>query len=187
MSTRHAPDLHRPTPLRRLAGRRGPTGRHRRRTTAAKVYGSTYAAVAATAVLGAAAVDPDSRWYRTLRKPSWQPPSWSFGAVWTPLYAGLAWSAGHALLRTPPTARPALAGSFAANLALNAGWNWLFFGARNPRAGLAGTTALLASDVQLIARVARHDRTAATALFPYAAWTAFATALNLAIVRRNRG
>ncbi|GAA2706326.1 hypothetical protein GCM10010429_16830 [Micromonospora olivasterospora] len=49
----------------------------------------TSAAVALTAAIGAAATDPSTRWYRRLRKPSWQPPAAAFPAVWTPLY-GLA-------------------------------------------------------------------------------------------------
>jgi tryptophan-rich sensory protein len=40
------------------------------------------------------------------------------------------------------------------NLALNAGWNWLFFGLRSPRAGLAGTVLLDVSHAELIRRIA---------------------------------
>ncbi|WP_328549222.1 tryptophan-rich sensory protein [Streptomyces platensis] len=42
---------------------------------------ATAAAVAAAAVIGSRAVDPDSAWYRSLEKPRWQPPSWAFGVV----------------------------------------------------------------------------------------------------------
>ncbi|MER7807545.1 TspO/MBR family protein [Streptomyces sp900116325] len=53
-------------------------------------------AVAAAATVGAAAVDANSAWYRELAAPRWQPPPWVFGAVWTPLHASIAWSAGRA-------------------------------------------------------------------------------------------
>ncbi|GGQ11114.1 tryptophan-rich sensory protein [Actinomadura coerulea] len=160
---------------------------HRVRTSGRwAVYGATAAAVTAAAAAGAKAVDPDSRWYRALDKPPWQPPSWAFGVVWTPLYATVAWAGGRALLRSRGRRRRALAASLGVNLALNAGWNHLFFGRRSPGAGVAGTLLLDVSNAELIRRTARADRAAAAALLPYAAWCAFATALNGDIAYRNR-
>lgn len=148
-------------------------------------YLATAAAVTASAIVGAKAVDPGSAWYRSLSKPRWQPPSWAFGVVWTPLYASIAWAAGHALTKAEGGQKRALAGSLAANLALNTAWNWVFFHARSPKAGLATTALLDASNAELIRRTARTDATAAAALLPYAAWCLFATALNGSIARRN--
>lgn len=150
-------------------------------------YAVAATAVAAAAAAGARAVDADSAWYRALRKPDWQPPPWAFGAVWTPLYATIAYAAGHALGRAGDAPRRRrLGGSFAVNLALNAGWNWLFFARRSPGAGLAGTLLLDLSNADLLRRTARVDRTAARILLPYTAWCCFATALNASIARRNR-
>ncbi|MGW4569136.1 TspO/MBR family protein, partial [Streptomyces sp. NPDC004561] len=50
-------------------------------------FGAVGVAVTTAAAVGGRAVDADSAWYRSLRKPGWQPPSWAFGVVWTPLYA----------------------------------------------------------------------------------------------------
>src|SRR6476659_7573192 len=55
------------------------------------------AAVTASAVPGALATDPASTYYRTLDKPSRQPPPPVYGIVWTPLYVDIALSAGHAI------------------------------------------------------------------------------------------
>ncbi|MFF7384708.1 cytochrome d ubiquinol oxidase subunit II [Streptomyces griseoluteus] len=148
-------------------------------------YALCAGAVTATAVAGARATRPDARWYRELNTPDWQPPPWAFGAVWTPLYASIAVAGGRALNATSGPQRKALAGEFAANLALNAGWSNLFFRLRSPLAGLAGTLLLDASNIRLLARVARTDRKAAVVLLPYAAWCAYATCLNAAIVARN--
>ncbi|MET8944709.1 TspO/MBR family protein [Streptomyces sp. NPDC004542] len=167
----------------RLISERGGMGRPSRGW---RRYGLAAAAVTATAVTGARAVDPDSAWYAELRKPPWQPPPWAFGVVWTPLYASIAWAAGHALgTTTTRRERTALATSLAVNLSLNAGWNWLFFARRSPAAGLAGTVLLDLSNADLLRRTGRTDRTAARVLVPYAAWCAFATALNASIARRN--
>jgi benzodiazapine receptor len=81
--------------------------------------------------------------------------------------------------------RNALIASLAANLILNAAWNWMFFGLRSPRAGLAGTVLLDISNAGLIRRAACTDPGAAAALVPYALWCGFATVLNADIVRRN--
>ncbi|MFF8507839.1 TspO/MBR family protein [Streptomyces sp. NPDC015492] len=147
-------------------------------------YCGAAVAVAAAAAAGARSVDPDSAWYRALRKPPWQPPAWAFGAVWTPLYASLAFAGGHALGGDEGQGR-SIAARFGVNLALNAGWTWLFFGRHSPRAALAGTVLLDLSNAELIRRLARTDRVAARALVPYALWCAFATALNTSIARRN--
>lgn len=72
-----------------------------------------------------------------------------------------------------------------ANLALNTGWTWLFFRRRNPRAALAGTLLLDLSNAGLIRQLARTDPVAARTPLPYAAWCAFATALNVSLTRRN--
>jgi benzodiazapine receptor len=158
-----------------------------RRTDAPWVtYALTGVAAGVSAAAGALAVDPDSAWYRGLAKPPWQPPPQAFGLVWTPLYASIAWAGGHALRRSASgRERRALMASLGVNLAVNAAWNWMFFGLRSPRAGLAGTVLLDLSNVELIGRTARIDPAAARALMPYAVWCAFATALNADIVRRN--
>lgn len=124
-------------------------------------------------------------WYRTLAKPPWQPPNWAFGLVWTPLYGSIAWAGGRAIRRTNGTERQAVVASLAANLALNTAWNWLFFGSRSVRGGVAGTIALDASNLDLIRRVAKADPVAGAVLVPYTLWCLFATALNADIARRN--
>ena len=147
----------------------------------------TSAAVAAAAVIGTLGTDVKSRWYRNLDKPGWQPPGAAFGPAWTTLYALLAVASARTLDRLEdPEERRAFATAFGANLALNAGWNWLFFKARRPRWALAEIVVLEASTLDLTRRAARADSTAAAMLAPYAGWVAFATALNAAIAHRNR-
>ncbi|WP_327111285.1 tryptophan-rich sensory protein [Streptomyces sp. NBC_01341] len=151
-----------------------------------KTYAGSAAAVTVAAVAGSWAVAPDTHWYRSLSKPSWQPPAWAFGAVWTPLYASIAWAGGRALLAARAEERKTLAMSLGVNLTLNTTWNVLFFRLRSTKAGLMGTALLDVSNAELIARTARVDRASALALIPYAAWCGFATCLNASIARKNR-
>ncbi len=147
------------------------------------------AGVTASAVTGALATDPDSRYYRTLVKPSWQPPPPVYGIVWTPLYADVALSAGHAISTLSEQGRAGerrnLIGALVVNLALNTGWSWLFFRGHRPWLAAAECAALTVSSADLARRVGAADRRAGLALTPYPAWCAFATALTVAIARRN--
>jgi translocator protein len=141
--------------------------------------------VVLTALVGTAGTDVGSDWYRRLDTPRWQPPGPVFGIAWTALYALLAF-AGTRTLRRAGAGRRSWSRAFAVNLVLNAGWPWAFFRARRPALAAAEAALLAVSTADLARRSARTDRTAALALAPYTAWTAFATALSTEIARRNR-
>jgi tryptophan-rich sensory protein len=143
-------------------------------------------AVGAVAGIGGIATGPavDSRWYRRLRKPSWQPPGAVFGPVWTVLYAMIAASM-LTVRRTPDAAQRPLFVLYGSNLALNLAWSLIFFRGRSPLAAGVEVSALEGTTVALIVRAWPVSRLAALLLVPYALWVAFATALTWAIVRRN--
>ncbi|MBW8487535.1 TspO/MBR family protein [Actinomadura parmotrematis] len=146
----------------------------------------TSLAVTGAAALGSVSAGPGSTWYERLDKPSWQPPPAAFPLVWTPLYGLIAYAGARALDRAGDGAeRGRVRRALAADLVLNAAWTPLFFAARKPRAALAEIAVLNAANAVLVRRAWRADRAAGALLLPYAGWTAFATALNAAIVRRN--
>jgi tryptophan-rich sensory protein len=146
----------------------------------------TSAAVTATAVIGGLGTDVTSHWYRDLDKPRWQPPGAAFGPAWTTLYGLTAVASARILDRLEtPEERRAFANALGANLALNAGWNWLFFKARRPRWALGEILLMEVSTLDLTRRAAKVDSPAAKMLIPYAGWVAFATLLNASIARRN--
>lgn len=147
---------------------------------------ATGAAVTATAVIGGLGTDVRSRWYANLDKPAWQPPGWAFGPACTTLYALVATGSARALDRASADERRTLWRALGTNLVLNAGWNWLFFKARRPDLALAEVLVLEASSLDLARRAGRADPVAGRLFWPYAAWVAFATALNASIARRNR-
>lgn len=134
---------------------------------------------------GAVTAESVTTWYATLNKPSFNPPNWIFGPVWTALYILMgvaAWRVWRAADRD--TARGPLA-VFALQLAVNLGWSVAFFGLRNP--GLA-VAVILALDLLVLVTALmfrRIDRLAAWLLVPYLAWISFATLLNVTIWRIN--
>jgi tryptophan-rich sensory protein len=146
------------------------------------------ALTAGAAVLGGLATrkSVNSPWYRVfLRKPPYQPPRQAFGPVWSALYTTIAASGARVWRGAPGPARTRALALWGTQLALNAGWSAVFFGARRPRAALVEIGALLASIAGYAAAARKVDRPAAWLVAPYAAWTAFAAVLNAGIVRRN--
>lgn len=125
-------------------------------------------------------------WYDKLNKPSFNPPSSVFGPVWTGLYgamAGSAWLVSRA--EASDRQRRALK-LFAGQLALNAVWTPLFFGAKAPAVALVEITALLVAVVATTGASFAVRPAAGALLVPYAGWVAFATVLNASIVVLNR-
>lgn len=148
------------------------------------------AAVAATAVAGSLLTDPDSAWYRSLRKPTWQPPASAFPIVWTGLYAIIAVATTAAITEAEEAGdlekAAGLRRSLAVNLPLNAAWSGIFFRSRSLPAATLGAAALAASSADLARRAAATGSGKAVGLGLYAVWCGFATALSAELARLNR-
>lgn len=154
-----------------------------------RTIASTSAAVAATAVAGSVGTSPDSRWYRGLDKPSFQPPGWVFPIAWTALYADIAAISALSLADLAEDGRDnewrSYATALATNLVLNAVWSQIFFRAHRLRAAQVEAAVLAISSADLVRRSARVSPEKGVALAPYAAWTAFATVLSSALAQLN--
>jgi len=125
----------------------------------------------AAAGLGSVATTPNiPTWYATLAKPSWNPPNWLFGPVWTILYlcmavaAWLIWrQGGLRQARWPLTL-------FAVQLALNAAWSWIFFWFHLPGAAFIEVLALLAAIAVTTIAFWPRSLGAGVLMLPYLAW-----------------
>jgi translocator protein len=127
---------------------------------------------------------PDD-WYARLNKPSFTPPGWLFGPVWTLLYICIGF-AGWRISGWWPKARSKLATRlWWAQLELNFLWSPLFFGLYLPGAALVVLILLLAAIVALIVVSWTSDRIVAWLNVPYVIWVAFAGVLNASIVALN--
>jgi tryptophan-rich sensory protein len=152
---------------------------------------STAAATAVTFAplvlgLGVGALTPmHPEWYATLQKPSWNPPGWVFGPVWTALYLLMGLAARRVVRRTGLLTLPMLL--FAIQLGLNVAWSPVFFGQKKPREALVLLGLIVGTAVATAIAFGRVDRTAGLLLLPYLAWLALAFSLNRAIVVRNPG
>jgi len=134
---------------------------------------------------GAATASSVGSWYAGLVKPSFNPPDWVFGPVWTALYLMIAVAGWRVWRRRgQPGARVALT-AWGVQLALNLGWSLVFFGARLIGAALVEIVVLLAAIVVTAVLSWRIDRVAGGLLVPYIAWVGFATLLNASLWRLN--
>jgi tryptophan-rich sensory protein len=127
-------------------------------------------------------------WYQALLKPSWAPPAWVFGPVWTGLYILIAVSFGTVFYRC---AKGQLAWwvalPFALNLVFNLAFTPLQFGLRNNF--LAAVDILLVEATLLWALWSIRPvlNWVAWINIPYLLWVTFATVLQLTITFLNRG
>lgn len=126
-------------------------------------------------------------WYPSLVKPTWTPPNWLFGPVWTALYLAMAIAAWRAWRRVGW--RGGWGGAlapFGVQLALNLLWSLGFFGLRNPGLGVVLIILLWAAIAVTWQRFRRIDALAGWLIVPYLAWVTFAGALNIAVWWLNR-
>lgn len=114
-------------------------------------------------------------WYSNLIRPSFSPPNWLFGPVWTLLYIlmGIAFyliwvKRGVSIL-------------FIIHLFFNALWSVLFFGLKNPLLALIDLIIIWLFILVLIISFYKIKKLAAWLLVPYLFWVSFAGALNLYI------
>ena len=125
-------------------------------------------------------------WYATLNKPFFNPPNWIFGPVWTLLFSLLAFSFWRILKSDADVLdRKRAIIAFAAQMIFNPLWSIVFFYFHAPALALGVVILLDLSVLNMIRAFSRIDRLAANLQWPYAAWVAFATILNVAIVILN--
>ncbi|MEO5646141.1 MAG: TspO/MBR family protein [Candidatus Paceibacterota bacterium] len=134
-----------------------------------------------------AKTDKTKEWYRALRKPSWAPPSWIFGPVWTVLYLIIAISYGFVAYESYKGIVPvSILVVFVANLVFNFLYTPLQFGLRN--LVLATIDILLVLGTLIAALIMIHPYFSWVSLvnIPYLLWVSFATVLQCTITFKNR-
>ncbi len=123
----------------------------------------------------------DSSWYKE-NKPSFTPPGWIFGPVWTILYFLIALSLYFAWTKSGKKDKKKIVAVFGVNLVANTLWSYLFFGIRNPLLAFLDILLILITIFPMIFLAGRIDRKAGWMLVPYLLWVCFASIINLAFV-----
>ena len=139
------------------------------------------------AALGALASVDAGEFYAELVRPSWAPPAWLFGPVWSALYALMAVSAWLVWRERGFAGSQTALVLFIVQLAANALWSWLFFAWHQGGLAFAEVLILWCLIVATIVSFQRINILAAVLLYPYLAWSTFASALTFSIWRLNPG
>ena len=133
---------------------------------------------------GFSTVSAIAGWYQSIQKPSWNPPNWLFGPVWTVLYimmgisVALIWHSRH-------NAKKTAISFFVVQLMLNLLWSYIFFGKQDIFLAFIEIIAMWIFILLTIIFFYRINKTSAYLLIPYLLWVSFATFLNYSIYLLN--
>jgi tryptophan-rich sensory protein len=138
-----------------------------------------------TGGLGAIASVNAVSFYGSLTQPSWAPPAWLFGPVWTTLFVLMGISAWLVWREHDFSSASVALKLYLTQLIANALWSWLFF---TWHLGVISILEIIALWVLISATILsfwKLNKVAALLLIPYLAWVSFAAALNVTLWRLN--
>ncbi len=137
------------------------------------------------AVSGAVTAKSAGEFYGLMQKPVWAPPAWLFGPAWTLLYIIMG-TAAWRVWRDAGFGGAKLELSFyAVQLVLNMAWSYFFFVRRTGFGATVEVVCLWLSIAITLVLFWKRDMWAGILFLPYLAWVTFATALTVAVWRRN--
>lgn len=126
-------------------------------------------------------------WYQQLIKPSWSPPAWLFGPVWTALYAIIIVSYGTVFYKTI-TGKLSwiVALPFILNIVFNVAFTPIQFGLKNNLLAAGDILLVLGTLIWALVAIYPHIRWVVWVNIPYLLWVCFATVLQITITILNR-
>lgn len=126
-------------------------------------------------------------WYSTLIKPSWSPPSWIFGPVWSVLYTIIAITYSTVFYKIYTKEIPAfIALPFILNLVFNFSFTYFQFSLKNNLLASIDILLVLITLIWALILIYPHMKWVAISNIPYLLWVSFATVLQLTITFLNK-
>ena len=137
----------------------------------------------ASLIGGLATIKFKEPWYSLLNKPTFNPPDWIFGPVWTSLYLMMTvaiWLYWHSNYSDRNTVY-----IYFIHLVFNATWSIVFFAFHNMVLALLVLIVLIALIINLIIRYRRVIMMSSYLMIPYLLWCCFALILNTSLIILN--
>lgn len=125
-------------------------------------------------------------WYANLNRPSFNPPNWIFGPVWTTLYIVMGISLFMIWKQEISKERNLAIFVFMLQLLLNFGWSFIFFYFKMIGFALIEIILLWITIVMMLFLLYRIQPMASFLNIPYLLWVTFATVLNGSYYFLNR-
>jgi tryptophan-rich sensory protein len=120
-------------------------------------------------------------------QPSWAPPGWLFGPVWSVLYVLIAFSFGYVFIKAWQGSIPAIVVlPFVINVIANAAFTPVQFGLKNLPLASVVIVAVLGSLIWSMIAIWPYYKWVALMQIPYLLWVSFATVLQFTITYLNR-
>lgn len=126
-------------------------------------------------------------WYQALIKPTWAPPSYLFGPVWTFLYVLIFISFGSVFLKFFQKKIPfIIILPFILNLVFNFIFTYLQFGLKNNFLAMIDIILVLVTLIWAMIAIYPYLKWVALINIPYLLWVVFATVLQITVTVLNR-
>ncbi len=123
-------------------------------------------------------------WFKNLKKPSWNPPSWLFGPVWSILYLMMGYASYRIFTATKSLySCPMIL--YWLQLLLNFAWTPIFFALHDTILAAFIIVILWKTLIFTIYNFMKYDKIASYLLIPYLLWITFASTLNIYIAVKN--
>ena len=135
--------------------------------------------------IGAIWTSSDGPWYREINKPSFNPPNWIFGPVWTLLFTLMGISLYLVWISPSSNIKLIALTLFVIQFIFNITWSYLFFGLNNPLWSFIEILFLIGFILVTIFYFFKVNKTAGYLLIPYLLWVIFASFLNYSIWKLN--
>ncbi len=134
---------------------------------------------------GFSTINEIQNWYTTIIKPSFNPPDFLFGPVWTLLYILMGISLSIIINDKPSFQRTKAIGIFFFQFTLNLCWSFIFFKAHLLGWAFVEILVMWLSILIMIIWFYRLNRTTGLLQIPYLLWVSFASVLNGSIYYLN--
>lgn len=132
-------------------------------------------------------MDNTTTWYSQLIKPTWAPPSWLFGPVWSVLYLIIFVSFGTVFYKIFSKQLPLIVGlPFVLNLIFNLSFTYFQFGLKSNTLAAVDILLVLGTLIWALVAIYPHIKWVALVNIPYLLWVCFATVLQLTVTYLNR-